>query len=276
MLYYLNTRRYNCQEDILKKKNKTMNNKFPHQNPDPARSGVFNPTPACKSGFTQPQQAAGYFWCGNKAQIDYYEGLLVKHGENYLALDWNNPENQKLRFQIQKEIFVYGRKAFDISVLDLGCGFGDLYGFLKTEGLLSRHHIKYTGFDIFLNFVEIAKKKYPDARFELIDILEKEHLPKFDYIFCSGVFNIRTRDVEGHLEFVKTILQRTYDLAACGVSVNFLSEGELPVSNPEDLNSGRYYYFRPDEILNFCRSIGGRYILRHDYHPGDFTVYLLK
>lgn len=211
-----------------------------------------------------------------KAQIDYYQGLLARHGENYLSLDWNSPESQKLRFQVLKEIFVYGRKAFNISVLDLGCGFGDLYGFFKAEGLLTRHHIKYTGFDIFSDFVEIAKKKYPDARFELKDILEEENLPKFDYIFSSGVFNIRTTDVEGHLEFVRAMLQRMYDLAVCGVSVNFLSEGGLPISDPEDLNSGRYYYFKPDRILNFCRSIGGRYILRHDYHPGDFTVYLLK
>ena len=211
-----------------------------------------------------------------KAQIDYYQGLLASHGENYLALDWNSPESQKLRFQVLKEILIYGKKAFNISLLDLGCGFGDLYGFLKSEGALSRNHIKYTGYDIFLNFVEIARKKYPDARFELKDILEEEHLPYFDYIFCSGVFNIRTADVEGHLEFVKNMLQRMYDLASCGVSINFLSEGGLPISNPDDLNSGRYYYFKPDMILNFCRSIDGRYILRHDYHPGDFTVYLLK
>ncbi len=208
--------------------------------------------------------------------IDYYEGLLAQHGENYLALDWNSPDNQKLRFQILKEIFVYGKKASNLSVLDVGCGFGDLYGFFKAENLIIRHKIRYTGYDISSKLLEVARKKYPDAGFESKDILENRDLPKFDYIFCSGVFNIRTADYGSHLEFVKSMLQRMYDLVNYGVGVNFLSEGALPISDPEDLNSGRYYYFKPDEILNFCRSICGRYILRHDYHPGDFTVYLIK
>ena len=211
-----------------------------------------------------------------KSQVSYYEGLLERYGAGHLALDWNSPESQKLRYRIFKEILIYGKKASGISVLDVGCGFGDLYGFLKAEGLLSRHKIRYTGYDISAKLLEIAKKKYPDARFELKDILEERYLSKFDYIFCSGVFNIRTSDSGSHLEFVKSMLLRMCDLINYGVAVNFLSEGALPISNPEDLNSGRYFYFRPEEILGFCRFISSRYILRHDYHPGDFTVYLLK
>ncbi len=209
-------------------------------------------------------------------QIAYFEGLLARHGENYRALDWNSPESQKLRYQIFKEIFVYGKKASNISVLDVGCGFGDLYGFFKSEGLLSRHKIHYTGFDISSKILDVARKKHPEARFEIKDILEEDSLEKFDYIFCSGVFNIRTTDSESHLGFVKSMLSRMYDLANLGVAANFLSEGALPISNIEDLNSGRYFYFKPEGIVNFCRTICSSYVLRHDYHLGDFTVYLLK
>jgi SAM-dependent methyltransferase len=213
---------------------------------------------------------------GNSQQIAYYEDLLARHGANHNALDWNSHESQKLRYQILKEIFIYGKKASNISILDVGCGFGDLYGFLKAERLVSRHRIRYTGYDISARLLEVAGKRYPDARFELKDILEERCLSNFDYVFCSGVFNIRTMDFENHMEHVKSMLLRLYDLANCGVAVNFLSEGALPISDPEDLNSGRYFYFRPEEILSFCRFICGRFILRHDYHLGDFTVYLLK
>ena len=211
-----------------------------------------------------------------QSQIDYYEGLLDKHGENYLALDWNSPESQKLRYQIFKELFVYGTKAADVSVLDVGCGLGDLYGFLKKDGLLKRNKLRYAGVDISPRLIEAAKKKYPDANFGVVDILEERKLPQVDYILCSGVFNIRSLDITSHLEFVKTMLLRMYDLVNYGVAVNFLSQGAMPLSDPEDLNSGRYFYFKPDEILSFCRFITNRYIIRHDYHPGDFTVYLLK
>lgn len=211
-----------------------------------------------------------------QAQIDYYEGLLSQHGENYLALDWNSRENQRLRYQILKEILVYGKKASHVSILDLGCGLGDLFNFFKVEGLLNRHRINYTGYDISPRLVEAAKRKYPKAKFEIKDILEDRYLPRFDYIFCSGVFNIRTGETGDHLEFVKSMLLRMFDLANWGVAINFLSEGALPISDPDDLNSGRYYYFKPEDILSFVRFICGRYILRHDYHLGDFTLYLLK
>jgi len=211
-----------------------------------------------------------------QGQTAYYEDLLAKYGPNYRALDWNSPESQKLRYQIFKELFIYGKKSANLSVLDVGCGFGDLYGFFKVEGLLKRNKIKYTGFDISAKLLEAAKKKYPEAQFELKDILEERSLPGFDYIFCSGIFNIRTTETEEHMEWVKTTLLRMYDLANFGVAVNFLSEGALPIANQEDLNRGRYFYFKPEGIINFCRFVCGRYILRHDYHPGDFTVYLFK
>ena len=209
-------------------------------------------------------------------QAAYYEDLLEKYGPNFRALDWNSPESQKLRYQILKEIFIYGKKASKLTVLDVGCGLGDLYGFFKTEGLLSRHKIKYLGFDISAKLLEAAKNKYPDAQFELKDILEEKTLPGFDYIFCSGIFNIRTTETEEHMEWVKESLLRMYDLANFGLAVSFLSEGSLPIANQEEMNTGRYFYFNPEEILNFCRFVCSRYILRHDYHPGDFTLYLFK
>ncbi len=210
------------------------------------------------------------------AQIAYFEGLLAQHGPNYLALDWNSTESQRLRFKVLKELLIYGKKAAGVSLLDVGCGLGDLYGWLKAEGTLSRNKISYTGFDIAPKLIEAAKKKYPDGRFETRDILEDRHAPKFDYIFCSGVFNIRTTDRLDHLDFVKEMLFRMYDLCNYGVGVSFLSEGGLPRTAPDEAEAGRYFYFNPEELLNCSRFIATRYILRHDYHPGDFTLYLLK
>lgn len=211
-----------------------------------------------------------------KAQIEYFEDLLSQHGVNYKALDWNSIESQRLRYKIFKEILVYGKKASGISLLDVGCGLGDLYGFLKMEGLLHRNRIAYTGYDIAPRLLEAARKKYPEAKFEQKDILEERYLPRFDYIFCSGVFNIRTADEEEHLSFVREMLNRMYDLATCGLAVNFLSEGALPIANYDELNAGRYYYFEPEKVMRFCRFICSRFILRHDYHPADFTFYLFK
>jgi SAM-dependent methyltransferase len=210
------------------------------------------------------------------AQIAYFEGLLAQHGPNYLALDWNSTESQRLRFKILKELLVYGKKAAGVSLLDVGCGLGDLYGWLKADGALSRNKIGYTGFDIAPKMIEAARKKYPDGRFEARDILADRSAPRFDYIFCCGVFNIRTTDRLDHLDFVKEMLFRMYDLCNYGVAVNFLSEGGLPRTGPDEAAAGRYFYFNPEELLSYTRFVTTRYLLRHDYHPGDFTLYLLK
>ena len=210
------------------------------------------------------------------AQIAYFEGLLAEHGPNYKALDWNSTDSQRLRFKILKEVFLYGKKSVNLSVLDVGCGFGDLYGYFKADGLLNKHRISYTGYDIAPRILAVAKKKYPEARFELKDILADHHVPKHDYLFCSGIFNIRTTERDEHVDFVKEMLFRMYDLCGCGLAVNFLSEGGMPISDPDDLNSGRYFYFQPEEIISVCRFVGSRFMVRHEYHPGDFTVYLFK
>jgi SAM-dependent methyltransferase len=211
-----------------------------------------------------------------EGQIAYFEELLAQHGPNYKALDWNSAESQRLRYKILKEIFIYGKKAAGISVLDVGCGLGDLYGFFKAEGTLHRNRITYSGCDISPKLIEAARKKYPDAKFEVKDVLEDRYMAKADYIFCSGIFSIRTAEEEEHLDFVKEMLFRMYDLCSCGVAINFLSEGALPAANLDELKSGRYYYFEPERIMNFTRFVCSRFMLRHDYHPGDFTVYLLK
>lgn len=213
-----------------------------------------------------------------RKQIEYFEGLLYKHGPSHEALDWNSPESQRLRAEVLKEILVYGKKATHISLLDVGCGFGDLFKFLKKEPACrqARHKIRYTGYDISSKIIDEARKKYPDAHFEVRDILEDKKVPDFDYVFCSGVFNIRTMEIKEHKEHVRSMIERMYSLVKCGVAVNFLSEGRLPPADPEGLNVGRYFYFNPEEIVNYCRQITDDYILRHDYHPGDFTLYLLK
>ncbi|MFA5839926.1 MAG: class I SAM-dependent methyltransferase [Candidatus Margulisiibacteriota bacterium] len=212
----------------------------------------------------------------NQAQIDYFENLLEKHGPNHLALDWNSPESQKLRFQVLKEILIYGKKAADVSILDVGCGLGDLYGFFKNDGILKRNRLNYTGIDIAPKLIEAAKKKYREAKFEVKDILQDRYIPKYDYIFCCGIFNILATDNSSHMEFVKSMLLRMYDLVNYGVAVNFLSEGILSGMETETQTMSRYFYFRPEEIISFCKFICPKYLLRHDYHAGDFTIYLLK
>ena len=211
-----------------------------------------------------------------EAQIKYYENLLAKHGDSYKTLDWNSSESQKLRFQILSGIFLFGHKEDSVSVLDVGAGLGDLYGFFKEQGMLESQKINYSGVDISPKLTETAASKYPGVKFAVKDILEGKDPLKYDCVFCSGIFNIRTAEKEKHLAYVKAMLKKMYEMSNYGVSVNFLSEDVMPFTSEEDLKSGRYFFFNPGAVLDYCRAVSQWYILRHDYHFGDFTLYLLK
>ena len=57
----------------------------------------------------------------------HYEPRLDRETEPYRILDWASPQSQEARFQVlADEVPLAGK-----TLLDVGCGLGDLYGFLR-------------------------------------------------------------------------------------------------------------------------------------------------
>lgn len=206
-----------------------------------------------------------------KQQIDYYENLLSTYGGHFLSLDWKSTESQENRFRVLEDLIkMFSFQSF--SVLDVGCGFGDLYGFLAKNG----HHLAYTGVDLSPKILDVAKKRYPKASFEVKDVLEEKKYSLFDFVFCSGTLNIAFEDRDRHLEFICSMLIRMFELCKIGVGVNFLSSTALYHVKDEDLQHSQYFYTKPEEITVMAKGMTDRFVIRHDYSPGDFTAYLLK
>ena len=209
--------------------------------------------------------------------ISYYEDLFEEHGYHYRALDWKDPKGQKLRYSVLFSIISLFSKMKDISILDLGSGLGHFYGYLKDNKLLKHYRIDYTGYDISPKLVEAAKREYPEAKFEVKDILEGYFTKRFDYVVCCGAFNIILTEMAKHDAFVREMLLRMFEVCNLGVAANFLSISGIyhaPDEKPGEKNV--YYYFKPEDIVNHVRSFSPRFVLRQDYHPVDFTLYMLK
>jgi len=69
-------------------------------------------------------------------------------------------------------------------VLDLGCGNGRLSDFLKPK------EVSYLGIDHNSQLLEHARKNFPDAKFQLDDIMDlKLEEEAFDNIFCIAAFH---------------------------------------------------------------------------------------
>jgi SAM-dependent methyltransferase len=171
---------------------------------------------------------------GKKELLYFYNRHLKDFGDAPQAVRWTR-EGQLRRYEILLEIAgnLSGKR-----ILDFGCGKGDLYGFIKEKGIT----INYCGIDINENLLELAKSKYPEAEFILIDIEEKEFERDFDIIFLCGVFNLRVGGIE---ESMKNVLKKLFRLCREALHVNLLTYYVAQ-------RSVELFYVKPEEILHFA------------------------
>ena len=188
---------------------------------------------------------------------DRYNERLDSHGNSIEALASGTKERRNIRFQILQEV---GITTGD-SVLDIGCGFGDFYGYLQDKGL----EVDYVGYDINSRIVEAAREKFPGADFKVKDVLE-ENYPTFDYIVSSSTFNLPLKN-HGNYNIVKSLLETTYEHASEGVSIDFLS-------SYVDYESEEGFHYKPEKIFSMAKSITKKVQLRHDYPLFEFNIYL--
>jgi len=192
--------------------------------------------------------------------IEYYSELTLKHGISVRSLDWGSVESQQLRFSVLAQV----GELNGSSVLDVGCGLGDFWAWLKE----SKQQLKYTGLDITKNMIELARQRFPDASFHEGTLMEidGESSGRYDYIFASGIF---ARIEKFPFRFMQEMVKKMFCLCSKAVAFNSLSAWASQKDSGE-------YYADPLEVLNFCRTVTPWVVLRHDYHARDFTVYLYK
>ncbi|MDP3646113.1 MAG: class I SAM-dependent methyltransferase [bacterium] len=188
--------------------------------------------------------------------ITFYDRLIEKYGPNDpRALNWRNAESQERRFQVLTEI----ENLENASILDAGCGVGDLYDFLRCHV----RQFSYEGIDINKNFIESARTKYPGITFGLMDVAKYEGV-KSDYSFASGLLSFKTSN---HKELYFGYIKRIFDLSNKGVAFNMLN-----IEHHDDNET--YAAYSVGEVHNFCSGLTGKIKICQDYLPYDFTVYL--
>jgi trans-aconitate methyltransferase len=190
---------------------------------------------------------------------EYFEDRYERFGTDLKSLAWNSPESQQERFEILSTLFVPG----NFFVLDVGCGFGDYYKFLKMR--MPKRILGYTGIDLVQEFITEAETRYPGGNFRVLDILASEFM-FHNYVVASGIFS---KDVENWYDYVTTMLTRMFSLCTKGIAANFLSKFS-------PANCSNMHYADPAEILEIAFTLSKKVILRHDYRLNDFTVFIYK
>lgn len=148
----------------------------------------------------------------------------------------------------------------DSSVLDVGCGQGDLYAFLDARGFRG----PYTGVDLSPQLIALARERFPTARFLLGDVLESAP-GAHDYVVASGLFDYRTSDSPVRL---RATLRRMFALARLGLAWNMFA---VAPPGRSDL-----YHEPLGDLLAICDELTPFFLLRRDYDPSHLTFYLYQ
>lgn len=147
--------------------------------------------------------------------------------------------------------------------LDVGCGTGDLFLFLKERGVND-----YLGIDIYKPSLDAARQKYPAGKFEFMDILEWNTHKSFDYVFCSG--SLSTNLESDNYEFIESMIRKMWSIARIGVSLNFITES-LPWLDPT------IFHYSPERVIEICKkTIGANSRIFYRIIDGEAHVYMWK
>jgi SAM-dependent methyltransferase len=191
--------------------------------------------------------------------LSFYNFHLKKFGDRPEALRWT-PQGQLKRYHMIADI-APAKDLNNATVLDYGCGTGDFYKFLKRRGI----NVKYTGVDINEKFIALAKGKYPECTFKVMNADDDQFEGFYDYIFICGVFNLQVPGVD---EDLKNALVKLFSHCNKGLALSALSS-QTPVKDPE------LHFTSPVEMVKFSLENLSPFIsLRHDRIPHDFTLYV--
>jgi len=97
------------------------------------------------------------------------------------------------------ENFIVKNVPKDGTVLDLLCG----TGYLLVELQKKRPDIKFTGVDLESEFIDYARKEYPEIDFQVADAFTWNSDKKFDAILCTG--GLHHIQYDKQREFVRKI-----------------------------------------------------------------------
>jgi len=119
----------------------------------------------------------------------------VWKGRNVLALErgWDSKSAQKTKMELASSLIVGN------SVMDIGCGTGDLRRYLKG--------FDYLGVDQSEDMLDRAKKRNPNARFAKRNLYDMDDLPKTDTVICLDVLHHQP-DLEPGFSILKSHARR--------------------------------------------------------------------
>lgn len=177
---------------------------------------------------------------------------------------WRHTSDQHLRFAVCAEVDdLNGVK----SVLDVGCGLGDLAPFLRHRGFEG----DYLGVDLLEEMVEGARDRHPGEHFLCANLLDHPPLPhpRFDLVIACGTLSLR---VDEHATFFNAMLQRLWSLTTGALVL------VLPSTRARLLPglAETFVCFDPPKLRAKLLQLSPSLVLREDFLATDIAAYIYR
>ncbi|MGH2883021.1 MAG: class I SAM-dependent methyltransferase, partial [Solirubrobacteraceae bacterium] len=126
--------------------------------------------------------------------------------------------------------------------------------------------VRYRGIDLSPRMVQEGRRVNPGLQLEVANILDLPAAEAYDFVVAQGIFYLLREDPEARM---RQIVTRMFAVASEAIAFTAISAWAAR-RNPDE------FYVDPTVTLELGHSLTKAVVLRHDYHPGDLTLYLYK
>ncbi|MGI4881562.1 MAG: class I SAM-dependent methyltransferase [Janthinobacterium lividum] len=196
----------------------------------------------------------------------HYEKCLAEFGASHRGVDWPNAADLSVRFDTLLSIVdVAPPTVRPLQILDLGCGPGLILDHI--EQFRDIRSIEYHGIDISERMIETARARWPDANFEVRDIIADPLPPlSVDFVIMNGVLTLKnTVSREEMMAFAKDLIRSAYASTRIGIAFNVMSRHV-------DWERDDLFHWSFDEVASFLTTE----ITRHIAFRSDYGLYELS
>jgi SAM-dependent methyltransferase len=192
-----------------------------------------------------------------EAARERYSERLRLHGPGVLALGWSTQAHQEIRFAAAASL-IQGK-----SILDVGCGLGDLLTYLCETG---RRPDSYQGIDILPEFVAEAGRRHKNEErvcFSEGNIFDSGLDTYADTVVALGLLNYRLKSEEENYAYVARFLEAAFRLAQRCVIFDGISKYRTADYQEENF----IFYANPARVIEIAARLSPDFVLLHDLPP---------
>jgi SAM-dependent methyltransferase len=196
--------------------------------------------------------------------LHYHRHRIAEHGNGAPeALGWKSGDSQRRRFEAIAEVAGFEDGC---SVLDLGCGTGDLKAFLDER--FRYPELRYLGIDQMPEFIETARQRFAAQQEHTAFALahfDSAPLPRADIVVACGALGYRSADPH----WVFNVVARMY-AAAERVFVFTLLDASVFPEHPllvgHDIN----------DVADYCRKLAAQVEVVRGYAADDAAIVMRR